>query len=224
MVTFSQVVSTLDIDTGDRRAIEDLASLRGGSEVLNQAQDLVRGPAMDQALKRLARTYYLVSRYGYAGRLLFDFGILKNFDYYTGIVFEVLSGDIGFPIGGGGRYNNLLERFGRPSPAVGFAIGLDRLHIAVAGQGNAAETQSSAVVLVGGFDEELDLARELRSAGVSIFAMAADTGEDEAVAIARDAGIAMVAVPVDEAFNLVDVAGASARRVSRDELAAAVGA
>ena len=136
----------------------DVTALRGGSEVLTAAKDLVRGPEMDEALKRLARTYYLVTRYGFAGRILFDLGILRNFDYYTGIVFEVLSGDLGFPIGGGGRYDGLLGRFGRSLPAVGFAIGLDRLHIAVSGQGGVLAGPGNGVALVGGLDPALDLA------------------------------------------------------------------
>ena len=41
---------------------------------------------------------------------------------------------LGAPIGGGGRYDDLLGRFGRPQPAVGFALGVDRLHMALAGE------------------------------------------------------------------------------------------
>lgn len=223
MVAFTGVVDALDISEDDRQAIKDVAALRGGSEVLTRAQDLLRGPRMEDALKRLARTYYLVSRYGYAQRMLFDLGILRNFDYYTGIVFEVLSGDIGFPIGGGGRYNNLLERFGRAVPAVGFAIGLDRLHIAVTSQGGVPVAGDGGIVLAGGLDEELSLARELRAQGVPVFSLPADTGEKEAAQVARDANIRFTAVIDGDGFRLLDNRDGEARPVGRDGLVEALG-
>ena len=59
---------------------------------------------------------------------------MRNIGYYTGAVFEVYDPALGAPIGGGGRYDELLGRFGRSLPAVGFALGVDRLHIALAGE------------------------------------------------------------------------------------------
>jgi ATP phosphoribosyltransferase regulatory subunit len=69
-----------------------------------------------------------------AARVIFDLGLIRDLDYYTGAVFEVYDPALGAPIGGGGRYDDLLGRFGRPLPAVGFALGIDRLHIALAGE------------------------------------------------------------------------------------------
>lgn len=202
MVELAAVVETLDAAAEDRQAIMDITALRGGSEVLTAAKDLVRSPAMEAALKRLARTYYLVTRYGFAGRILFDLGIFRNFDYYTGIVFEVLSGGLGFPIGGGGRYDDLLARFGRPMPAVGFAMGLDRLHIAVNDQGGVSAPENRGVALVGGFDSALDLAGELRAAGVPVTALADDAGDGEALRLAAAADLCWVIIPDGEGFRL----------------------
>ena len=69
-----------------------------------------------------------------ASRVIFDFGLIRNIGYYTGAVFEVYDPALGAPIGGGGRYDELLSRFGRSLPAVGFALGVDRLHIALMGE------------------------------------------------------------------------------------------
>ncbi len=69
-----------------------------------------------------------------AERMIFDLGLVRNIGYYTGAVFEVYDPALGAPIGGGGRYDELLGRFGRALPAVGFALGVDRLHIALAGE------------------------------------------------------------------------------------------
>ena len=66
--------------------------------------------------------------------MIFDLGLVRHIGYYTGAVFDVYDPALGAPIGGGGRYDELLGRFGRSLPAVGFALGVDRLHIALAGE------------------------------------------------------------------------------------------
>ena len=67
--------------------------------------------------------------------MIVDFGRFPRLGYYTGAMFEVYDPGFGEPLGGGGRYDELLGHFGRPLPAVGFALGVDRLHIALAGDG-----------------------------------------------------------------------------------------
>ncbi|MHB0867009.1 MAG: ATP phosphoribosyltransferase regulatory subunit [Thermoleophilia bacterium] len=218
MVLLGRVVADLDLSGEDRQAILDVVSLRGGSEVLVAAKDLVRGEAMEIALTRLARTYYLFSRYGYAQRILFDLGIMRNFDYYTGIVFEVLSGDLGFPIGGGGRYDGLLEKFGAPAPAVGFALGLDRLHIAVTEQGGVEPAGDTGVALVGGLDSQLDLALKLRAQGVRVLALADDTGRDEVGRLAMECGMSFVLTPDAGAFRLDEVGSDTSETLAPDEI------
>jgi ATP phosphoribosyltransferase regulatory subunit len=71
---------------------------------------------------------------GIVDRVIFDLGLSRGLGYYTGAVFDVLDPALGQPIGGGGRYDELLGRFGRPLPAVGFALGVDRLHLALTGE------------------------------------------------------------------------------------------
>jgi ATP phosphoribosyltransferase regulatory subunit len=67
-------------------------------------------------------------------RVILDLGLIRDLDYYTGAVFEVYDPAEGTPLGGGGRYDDLLGRFGRGLPAVGFAVGLDAVHGALAGE------------------------------------------------------------------------------------------
>jgi ATP phosphoribosyltransferase regulatory subunit HisZ len=64
-------------------------------------------------------------------RVIFDLGLLRDLGYYTGAIFEVLDAALGVPLGGGGRYDELLGRFGRPLPAVGWALEVERVHEAL---------------------------------------------------------------------------------------------
>ena len=72
---------------------------------------------------------------GVADRVIFDLGLIRSLGYYTGAVFEVYDSALGAPIGGGGRYDDLLGRFGRELPACGWALNVERLHIARVGEG-----------------------------------------------------------------------------------------
>jgi ATP phosphoribosyltransferase regulatory subunit len=101
---------------------------RGGPEVLADAP----APAVE-AVTGMRRLHELLEP-DVAERVIFDLGLVRNIGYYTGAVFEVYDPALGAPIGGGGRYDELLGRFGRTLPAVGFALGVDRLHIALAGE------------------------------------------------------------------------------------------
>ncbi len=67
-------------------------------------------------------------------RVIFDLGLARDLGYYTGAIFEVYDAALGVPIGGGGRYDDLLGRFGRPLPAVGWALDMERVHGAVVGE------------------------------------------------------------------------------------------
>jgi ATP phosphoribosyltransferase regulatory subunit len=74
-----------------------------------------------------------------AQRVIFDLGLIRDLDYYTGAVFEVYDAALGTPIGGGGRYDDLLGRFGRDLPACGWALYVERLHMARVGESAGGE-------------------------------------------------------------------------------------
>jgi ATP phosphoribosyltransferase regulatory subunit len=102
--------------------------LRGGPEVLSD----LHGP-LEQAAAGMRAVHQLVAP-AVAERLIFDLGLVRSLGYYTGAVFQVYDPAHGVPIGSGGRYDDLLDGFGRPLPAVGFALNVERLHIALTGE------------------------------------------------------------------------------------------
>lgn len=117
----------------ERATIVALSDLRGGAEVLERARAL-GGPAIERASATLAETLAAVEAAGIADRVQVDFGLLRDLGYYTGAILEVYDPAVGEAIGGGGRYDDLLGRFGSPQPAAGFALYLERLHVAQAAE------------------------------------------------------------------------------------------
>src|SRR3989441_5868861 len=72
---------------------------------------------------------------GLGGALLLDMGEIRRMEYYTGLVFDIYVDGVGAEIGGGGRYDHLIGRFGHEVPSTGFAFDLDRLLQLRAAQG-----------------------------------------------------------------------------------------
>jgi ATP phosphoribosyltransferase regulatory subunit len=124
-------VAALDLSAEAREMLIEVPMLRGGPEVLERARGLC-GEITERATARLTTTYEALRERGVADRLRLDLGLLRDLGYYTGAILEVYDPALGHVIGGGGRYDELMGRFGRPLPAAGFSLYLERLHVAQA--------------------------------------------------------------------------------------------
>jgi ATP phosphoribosyltransferase regulatory subunit len=124
-------LETLGLPPSDLELLTRVSQIRGGPEILNG----LSGPLQDAATTMSAVHAQLAPRV--AERIIFDFGLVRSLGYYTGAVFQVYDPAYGVPIGSGGRYDELLARFGYPLPAVGFALNVERLHIALTGEERA---------------------------------------------------------------------------------------
>ena len=118
-------VRKLGLSDAARDLLIRLPTLRGGPEIL----DRVDGP-VGRAVDGLRELYELLSERGAADRVIFDLGLVRELGYYTGAVFEVYDPAVGFALGGGGRYDELLGRFGSSRPACGVALDIHRVHVA----------------------------------------------------------------------------------------------
>ncbi len=106
-----------------------LSQLRGGREVLDEAR-AIGGAAVERATARLGETFETLEARGAADRVQVDLGLLRDLGYYSGAILEVYDPALGHVLGGGGRYDQLLKRFGVDLPAAGFALYLERVHVA----------------------------------------------------------------------------------------------
>jgi ATP phosphoribosyltransferase regulatory subunit len=129
MVGLELRVDELGLARDARDLLVGLPELRGGPEILERDD----GPAGD-ALARLRSLYAALESRGIADRVIFDLGLVRDLGYYTGAVFELYDPAVGFALGGGGRYDDLIGRFGEPRPACGIALDVQRVHVAQAAE------------------------------------------------------------------------------------------
>ena len=129
---------------GSRAAsLAALTTLTGGPEVLEEAR---RAGGSGEALARLEAVVAELSALGLARQIRLDPSEVRDFDYYTGLVFEIHAEGAGLELGGGGRYDSLLGRFGREMPAVGFYLSLDRVSELIAKRGGTPPEEAVAAV------------------------------------------------------------------------------
>jgi ATP phosphoribosyltransferase regulatory subunit len=117
-------VDALGLSKPDRDLLVRLPQLRGGADVLADAP----------RVGTLQSLYERLEERGVADRVIFDLGLIRELGYYTGSVFEVYDPAVGFTLGGGGRYDDLIGRFGRELPACGLALDVQRVHLAQAAE------------------------------------------------------------------------------------------
>jgi ATP phosphoribosyltransferase regulatory subunit len=108
-----------------KAVVSDLTRWIGGPDMLEQARELVSNNVSKAALDHLREVYKIAETKGFANHVLYDLSMTGHLDYYTGVIFRGYAKGSGYAVVNGGRYDNLLAEFGRPSPAVGFAVRLD---------------------------------------------------------------------------------------------------
>ena len=118
-----------------RELVKGLLYQQGGPDLLQALKTKGTHPRSLEALDNLLAIYHLCEAYGVTDKIVFDLSLIRNFDYYTGMVFEAYGPQIGFNICGGGRYDSMMERFGKAMPATGFALGVDRIILALRREG-----------------------------------------------------------------------------------------
>ncbi len=124
-VALESVLGTTSLRSAEHELLLRFPALRGGPEILDAAGGLVRNRRSEAALEELRRVRDLLVAHGIGDVVNLDLGAIRDFDYYTGVIFEGYGPEFGRPVAQGGRYDGLLARFGRPTPATGFMVQLD---------------------------------------------------------------------------------------------------
>jgi ATP phosphoribosyltransferase regulatory subunit len=162
-VGYREHVNSLQLSSIDKQRLLKLLQLRGGEEVIGQALDIIENDKGKEAIVELKELWDVIKDYGFEDYVKFDFTIVSHMSYYSGILFEAYAGNVGFPIGNGGRYS-LIEKFGKKASATGFAVRVDMLLEALGG-GPLENTTHCIFFSQERRKEAFQLAREMHEQG-----------------------------------------------------------
>jgi ATP phosphoribosyltransferase len=155
-------------ELGDSPAADALSTvprIRGGREAIEACRAATERLGCEPALDELSSAFDLIAAAGASERVVIDFSVMRSFDYYTGLVVEAYAPGLGLPIGGGGRYDSVLAAYDAASPAAGFALGLERVMIALVEQDASVTVPALDAVVGGEAAAALSTALVLRAAG-----------------------------------------------------------
>lgn len=160
-----ELLATVDVKASSRAAFEKLPELNGGVEILAEARDTAPNARALKAVKRLEQIYHILQAYRAEEYVTFDLSMSGNYLYYTGIIFRGYTFGTGDAVVKGGRYDELLTKYGKKAPSIGFAIVVDELMNALSRQKITIQAGHKNTLVV--YDEPkwaeaISLAGELR--------------------------------------------------------------
>ena len=198
-VALSQMLNSSGLDPAQRRLLKLLPDLRGGEDTLDEALDLATNPVSKKAVTDLIAIYNALKAYGLDGWVQVDLGMIKDIQYYTGMVLEAYTSEMGFTLGTGGRYDNLISQFGYQCPATGFALGVDRVMLALSRQGSWPPEGAVPVLCgINGHDLQLgwQVAETIRQKGHRVEMDVAIRDREELTEYAKAIGFDWVILPI----------------------------
>ncbi len=136
-----EILDNLNISAEIKDKILKITELFGSIDVVKSAYELVSNERSVKALDRLCEIYDLLNNKGYSNVVTFDLGMLSKYNYYTGVIFRAYAYGYGEAVIKGGRYDNLLNEFGKKAEAIGFAAVVDQLFSAVNHQNDNDSTE-----------------------------------------------------------------------------------
>ena len=161
-----EYLDSIMVKRSSKEAFAALGNLVGGVEVLAKAKNIAPNSSGIMAVKRLEKIYDILALYGVEKFVTFDLSMTGNYGYYTGIIFRGYTFGTGDAVVKGGRYDHLLEKFGKTSASIGFAIVIDELMNALIRQKiRIVYTRKNAIIL---YDESrardaIRLAKDFRA-------------------------------------------------------------
>lgn len=129
-----ELLASLNIDKEHTDLIVNISDSYTSKESLYELKDKVNNDKCRKALDRLIKIADLLDESDNNGYISIDLGLLNKYNYYTGVLFRAYTYGSGDAIIKGGRYDNLVSKFGKPAPAIGFGISVDDAIIALSGQ------------------------------------------------------------------------------------------
>ena len=160
-----EYLESIQVKRSSKEAFGKMNELLGGVDILEKAKNIAPNSKGVMALRRLEKIYEILKLYGVEKFVTFDLSMSGTYGYYTGIIFRGYTYGTGDAIVKGGRYDHLVEKFGKKSASIGFAIVIDELMKALIRQKiRIVYTRKNTIVLYdeGRLREAIALAKDFR--------------------------------------------------------------
>jgi ATP phosphoribosyltransferase regulatory subunit len=146
-VGVEEVAERHDIPAHLKSLILDLPKLFGSKEIIQRLEGQQIGIRATAALESLKTVLEILEDRGVGSHVSVDLGMIQSLNYYTGIVFRGYTHGVGFPILSGGRYDNLVSRFGLDCPATGFSMGVNLVLRALEHQRRMRQAEQGGILV-----------------------------------------------------------------------------
>ncbi len=206
LVSYETLIKQAEIGCDTKELLLDLPNFQGELEILDQAYQRTENPHARAAVNNLREVYLLLQGYGIADQVNIDLSMVKSLDYYTGMVLEGYVPSLGFTLCSGGRYDKLSSQFGSQLPAVGFALGLERLMLVLEQQGLKPEVkQEGILILPYSWSKAVKYAADQRAKGIRVEVDTQGLTKSQAETYARNKHFAAVVIVNDSTLEMLEV-------------------
>ena len=178
-----EILDNCSVKESVKEAFHILPELMGGPEILESAARIAPSAEARLAVTRLQQIYKLLRLYKAEDHVTFDLSMSGSYGYYTGIIFRAYTYGTGDAVVRGGRYDHLLEKFGKSTPSIGFAIIIDELMSALNRQKISVQTAKRNLLVYTEATEKwaVSLARSFRAKGKNIEMLKREPEEEREV-------------------------------------------
>lgn len=185
----SVTIEKLDLSREDKDTLLMITESGGTYDTIDNMLPRVTDEGAKAALGNIKEILDIMERYGYLKYVSVDLGLIESIDYYTGMVFKGYTYEVGFPVFGGGRYDDVSKTFGKDMAAVGFSISLTLAITALMRQDKFTPAAGATVIVGGDFETAIATAEALRAEGTAAVLDTTGMTEEELDAYAKARGI-----------------------------------
>ncbi len=171
-----ELIQKQPVEESVKNALLELPQLFGNEAVLERAAALTENEQAVSSVKRLQEVYGILKAYGCSEYVSFDFGMLSEYSYYTGVIFQAVTYGTGDAVIKGGRYNRFIEKFGKEAAAIGFTTLVDSVLSALQRQNRSEPVVSDRTLVLYRKDAVLQaaaLSASLRKEGTKVLCIPA---------------------------------------------------
>lgn len=185
----SVTIEKLDLSREDKDTLLMITECGGTYDTIDTMLPRVTDEGAKAALGNIREILDIMERYGYLKYVSVDLGLIESIDYYTGMVFKGYTYEVGFPVFGGGRYDDVSKTFGKDMAAVGFSISLTLAITALMRQDKFTPAAGATVIVGGDFERAIATAEALRAEGTAAVLDTTGMTEEELDSYAKARGI-----------------------------------